>query len=49
LFVEDAPITKPFRAGQIRPRVVRKAEKILIFIAGSLILVSFLLTLIRNF
>jgi eukaryotic-like serine/threonine-protein kinase len=49
LFIEDAPITKPFRTGQIQPRAVRKTEKILIFIAGSLILVSFLLTLIRNF
>jgi len=49
LFIEDAPITKPFRAGQIQPRIVRKAEKILIYIAGSLILISFLLTLLRNF
>jgi serine/threonine-protein kinase len=49
LFIEDAPITKPFRAGQIQPRVVHKAERILLFIAGSLILISFLLTIIRNF
>jgi serine/threonine-protein kinase len=49
LFVEDAPITKTFRGGRIQPRLVRKPEKILFYLAGSLMVISFLLTLIRNF
>jgi len=49
LFIEDAPITKPFRSGGVRQRIVRTPEKILIFLAGSLMVVSFLLTLLRNF
>jgi len=49
LFIEDAPITKTFRAGAIRQRILRKPEKVLIFLAGSLMVASFLLTLLRNF
>jgi serine/threonine-protein kinase len=49
LFVEDAPITKPFRGGLIMPKIIQQSEKILIFLAGSLMILSFLLTLIRNF
>lgn len=49
LFVEDAPITKPFRLGRLQPRLIRKPEKILIFIASSMIIASFLFTLLRNF
>ena len=49
LFVEDAPITKPFRLGRLQPRLIRKPEKVLIFIASSMIIASFLFTLLRNF
>ncbi len=49
LFVEDAPMTRIFRSGKTQPGLIRKPEKLLIFLASSLILVSFLMTLIRNF
>jgi len=49
LFLEDAPKTKPFRNGYHQPQLIRKAEKILIALAGSLMAVSLLLTLLRNF
>jgi serine/threonine-protein kinase len=49
LFIEDAPITKPYRGSQIMPSIIQKSEKILIVLAGSLMVLSFLLTLIRNF
>ena len=49
LFVEDAPITKPYRATRQRPDMLRRSEKVLLFLAGSLLVISFLLTLIRNF
>lgn len=49
LFVADAPITRPYRSEQTMPDTLQKPEKILIALAGSLVLVSFLLTLIRNF
>ncbi len=49
LYIEDAPITKPFRQGQIQPRTIRAPEKLLLYLAGGLMVVSFLLTLIRNF
>jgi len=56
LFVEDAPVSKSIRsisrlsAGErLRADVLRKTEKILIYLAGGLLVVSFLLTLIRNF
>ena len=49
LFIEDAPMTKTFRGERIQPRLIRKPEKVLIYLAGSLMVISFLLTLIRNF
>jgi eukaryotic-like serine/threonine-protein kinase len=49
LFVEDAPVTKTFRGERLQPRVIRKAEKVLLYLAGGLMVVNFLLTLIRNF
>lgn len=49
LFIEDAPITKTFRGERTQHRLVRTPEKILIYLAGSLMVISFLLTLIRNF
>ncbi len=49
LFIEDAPITSPFRSNHIQQRVVRKPEKILLFLAGTLVIISFLLTILRNF
>jgi len=49
LFVADAPITRPYRSEQSIPDTLQKPEKILIALAGSLVLVSFLLTLIKNF
>lgn len=49
LFIEDAPITRPFNGKRAKTALVRKPEKILIFIASSLLVVSFLLTLLRNF
>lgn len=49
LFVEDAPITQPYRAKRQQPKTIQQSERILIFLAGGLILVSFLMTLLRNF
>lgn len=49
LFLEDAPVTKPYRNGYHQPRLIRKAERILIALAGSLMAFSLLLTLLRNF
>lgn len=49
LFLEDAPITKTFRGDRLQPKLVREPEKFLIYLAGSLMVISFLLTLIRNF
>jgi len=49
LFLEDAPVTKPYRNGYQQPRLIRKAERILIALAGSLMAFSLLLTLLRNF
>jgi serine/threonine-protein kinase len=49
LLVEDAPITRPYRSEQYRPNGIDKPEKILIALASSLVLVSFLLTLMKNF
>lgn len=49
LFIEDAPSTRTYRGERIKPTIIRKPEKILIYLAGSLAMVSFLLTLIRNF
>jgi eukaryotic-like serine/threonine-protein kinase len=49
LFVEDAPITKPFRSTYLPPRVIQTPERVLIYVAGGLTVVSLLLTLLRNF
>jgi serine/threonine protein kinase len=49
LFVEDAPITRPFRSERPQLKIIQKSEKILLFLAGGLIVISFLLTLLRNF
>lgn len=49
LFIEDAPLTKTFRGTRTIPRLIQKAEITLIALASSLILISFLLTLLRNF
>jgi eukaryotic-like serine/threonine-protein kinase len=49
LFVEDAPVTKTFRGERLQPKTIRRSEKVLMYLAGSLMIVSLLLTLIRNF
>ncbi|MEA3325949.1 MAG: serine/threonine-protein kinase [Chloroflexota bacterium] len=49
LFVEDAPITKPYRAMRQHPSALRKSEKVLLFLAGSLFVIGFLFTVLRNF
>ena len=49
LFVEDAPITKPYRAMRQQPSTLRQSEKVLLFLAGSLFVIGFLLTVSRNF
>ena len=49
LFVEDAPITKPYRNSRVTPQTVGSPERVLIFLAGGLMVVSLLLTLLRNF
>lgn len=49
LFVEDAPKNKPFQNRQGKQGLVQNPEKILIGLAGTLTLISLLLTLLRNF
>lgn len=49
LFIEDAPITKPYRGLKLQPALIRKPERILIAAASTLLIMSFLLTLLRNF
>ncbi|HEY9122193.1 MAG TPA: serine/threonine-protein kinase [Brevefilum sp.] len=49
LFIEDAPITRPYNGTGVKPATMRKPEKVLIFLASSLLVASFLLTLLRNF
>jgi serine/threonine-protein kinase len=49
LFIEDAPITKPYRGPKLQPALIRKPERILIAAASTLLIMSFLLTLLRNF
>jgi serine/threonine-protein kinase len=49
LFIEDAPITKPFRNSHFPPRLVQGTERVLIYVASGLMVVSLLLTLLRNF
>jgi len=49
LFTEDAPVIKDSQGKRTMPRLLRKVEISLIALAGSLVLISFLLTLLRNF
>ena len=49
LFLEDAPVTKPYRNSRMTPQTFGSPERILIFLAGGLMVVSLLLTLLRNF
>ncbi len=49
LFVEDAPIKKPYRNSRGIPQTIGSPERILILLAGGLMIVSLLLTLLRNF
>ena len=49
LFTEDAPVIKDSQGKLTMPRLLRKVEISLIALAGSLVLISFLLTLLRNF
>jgi serine/threonine-protein kinase len=49
LFVEDAPLTQPYRVERRQPKLIQKTEKILLYLAGGLMVVTFLLTLLRNF
>lgn len=49
LFVEDAPTTKPYRNHRVTPQTVGAPERILFILAGGLMVVSLLLTLLRNF
>jgi len=49
LFVEDAPVTKTFRGARTIPSLIQKVEVTLIVLTSSLMLISLLLTLLRNF
>ena len=49
LFIEDAPITQPFRSTRFSAKLVQTPERALIYVAGGLMVVSLLLTLLRNF
>lgn len=49
LFLEDAPASKPYRRDRLQPKLVQKPEMVLLYLAGGLMVISFLLTLIRNF
>ena len=49
LFIEDAPITQPFRSTRFPPRLVQTPERALIYVASGLMVVSLLLTILRNF
>jgi len=49
LFIEDAPITRPYQAAKFQSSLTRKSDRILIFVASSLVVFTFLLTLLRNF
>ncbi len=49
LFLEDAPNTKPFRANRRPSGFIQKTEKTLLYLAGSLMVISFLLTILHNF
>jgi len=50
LFIEDAPITQPFRSSmRFPPRLIQTPERALIYVASGLMVVSLLLTILRNF
>jgi eukaryotic-like serine/threonine-protein kinase len=49
LFVEDAPIKKPYQNRPFKPSLIRNPEKILMILAGAMTAISLLLTLLRNF
>ena len=49
LFIEDAPITQPFRGTRFPSKAIQKSERALIYVASGLMIVSLLLTLLRNF
>ncbi len=49
LFTEDAPITKPFRSSRLMPGILHRTEKVMVILAGSLLAISLLMTLLRNF
>jgi serine/threonine-protein kinase len=49
LFTEDAPITKPFRSSRLMPGILHRTEKILVILTTSLLAISLLMTLLRNF
>jgi len=49
LFVEDAPATKNFRGARTIPSLIQRVEVTLIVLTSSLMLISLLLTLLRNF
>ncbi len=49
LFVEDAPATKNFRGARAIPSLIQRVEVTLIVLTSSLMLISLLLTLLRNF
>lgn len=49
LFMEDAPIAKPYRSKRTTLSAIGSPERILLFLAGGLMVVSLLLTLLRNF
>lgn len=49
LFIEDAPLTKPFHSARLAPQLTRTPERVLIYLASGLMAVNLLLTLLRNF
>jgi serine/threonine-protein kinase len=49
LFVEDAPISKPYRSKTTTLNSIGSPERVLLFLASGLMVVSLLLTLLRNF
>ncbi|MFW5713230.1 MAG: serine/threonine protein kinase [Brevefilum sp.] len=49
LFVEDAPVTKPYHRDRTPLKTIGSPERLLLFLAGGMVLVSLLLTLLRNF
>jgi len=49
LFIEDAPITQPFRSTRFPPRLIQTPERALIYVASGLMVISLLLTILHNF